>query len=237
MARMPLPTPTLHTAGLRLRPFTDADADVLFALHSNAHVLRYWDSPPWDAPARAERFVAACRQMAEEGTGARLAMGRHRVVPDGASSSATVLDHLCSTARATAPASPPRRRGRADRRASPTNIPLGVDADVTLVFVAELVEKQAVVAGADRRRRAGRVAGHRGRRSSRRAACPPGLDFTAIDEPGARHPGPARRLRGGHRRGREGVATRSTVELARRDVRRGGARRRGFSGRAPHLAR
>jgi [ribosomal protein S5]-alanine N-acetyltransferase len=73
---MSLPTPTLHTGHLRLRPFTDADADALYALHSNAHVLRYWDSPPWSEPARAERFIAACRQMAEEGTGARVAMER-----------------------------------------------------------------------------------------------------------------------------------------------------------------
>ena len=41
---MSLPAPTLHTARLRLRPFSSADAHALFALHSNAHVLRYWDS-------------------------------------------------------------------------------------------------------------------------------------------------------------------------------------------------
>jgi ribosomal-protein-alanine N-acetyltransferase len=71
---MSLPTPTLHTERLRLRPITGADAEDLWALHSDAHVLRYWDSPPWTEPARAERFVAACRQLAEDGTGARLAM-------------------------------------------------------------------------------------------------------------------------------------------------------------------
>jgi len=76
MASMSLPTPTLHTAGLRLRPFTDADADALFALQSNAHVLRYWDSPPWSDPERAQRFIAACRQLAEDGTGARLVIDR-----------------------------------------------------------------------------------------------------------------------------------------------------------------
>ena len=76
MARMALPTPTLHTARLRLRPFTDADGDALFTLHSSAHVLRYWDAPPWSEHGRAERFIAACRQMADEGTGARLAMDR-----------------------------------------------------------------------------------------------------------------------------------------------------------------
>jgi RimJ/RimL family protein N-acetyltransferase len=71
----------LHTARLRLRAFEDADANDLFALHSNAYVLRYWDAPPWSEPARAEKFIAACRQMALEGTGARLAVER---VSDGA---------------------------------------------------------------------------------------------------------------------------------------------------------
>jgi len=81
MARMSLPTPTLDTARLRLRPFTSADGDALFALHSSAHVLRYWDAPPWSERARADHFIAACRQMAEEGTGTRLAVDR---VSDGA---------------------------------------------------------------------------------------------------------------------------------------------------------
>jgi RimJ/RimL family protein N-acetyltransferase len=77
---MSLPTPSLHTARLRLRAFADADADDLFALHSNARVLRYWDAPPWTEPARAEKFITACRQMEQEGTGARLAVER---VSDG----------------------------------------------------------------------------------------------------------------------------------------------------------
>ncbi len=66
---MHLPTPTLHTARLCLRPFTGADADALFALHSSADVLRYWDAPPWSERDRAERFIATCRQMAQEGVG------------------------------------------------------------------------------------------------------------------------------------------------------------------------
>ena len=78
---MSLPAPTLHTARLRLRPFADADADALFDLHSSAHVLRYWDAPPWSERTRAERFIAACQRMANEGTGARLAMDR---LSDGA---------------------------------------------------------------------------------------------------------------------------------------------------------
>jgi len=76
MARMSLPTPTLHTARLRLRPFDDADGDDVFALHSDASVLRYWDAPPWTERGRSERFIAACRRMAEEGTGARPAVVR-----------------------------------------------------------------------------------------------------------------------------------------------------------------
>ena len=76
MASMSMPTPTLHTSGLRLRPVTDADAEALFALHSSAPVLRYWDAPPWAERARADRFIAASRQMAEDGTGARLVIDR-----------------------------------------------------------------------------------------------------------------------------------------------------------------
>lgn len=76
MAGMELPTPTLETARLQLRSFDDGDADVLFALQSDPVVLRYWDAPPWTEPARAERFLATCRAMAREGSGARLAVGR-----------------------------------------------------------------------------------------------------------------------------------------------------------------
>jgi RimJ/RimL family protein N-acetyltransferase len=59
-----------------LRPFTGEDVDALFALHTSAYVLRYWDAPPWTERERAERFIATCRQMAEEGSGARLAVER-----------------------------------------------------------------------------------------------------------------------------------------------------------------
>lgn len=73
---MALPTPTLDTERLRLRPFTDADADDLFALQSDAQVLRYWDSPPWTDRASVARFMAKCRQMAENGSGARVVIER-----------------------------------------------------------------------------------------------------------------------------------------------------------------
>ncbi|MEU8227779.1 GNAT family protein [Kribbella sp. NPDC048915] len=73
---MTLPTPTLRTDRLRLRPFAEADGDDLYAMHSDTFVMRYWDAPPWAGPERVERFLAGCRQMAEEGTGARLAVER-----------------------------------------------------------------------------------------------------------------------------------------------------------------
>ena len=73
---MALPAPTLDSPSLRLRPFADEDADVLWALHSDARVLRYWDSPIWTDPSRAEVFIAKSRQLADEGSGARLAVER-----------------------------------------------------------------------------------------------------------------------------------------------------------------
>lgn len=76
MDGMSLPTPTLQTDRLTLRPFGEGDADDLFALHSSATVLRYWDSPPWTEAARAATFLATCRQIEEEGTGVRLAIDR-----------------------------------------------------------------------------------------------------------------------------------------------------------------
>lgn len=76
MGPMSLPTPTLVTARLRLRPFVESDADDLFALQSDADVLRYWDSPPWTERSRVDRFLAKCQEMAEEGSGARVVVER-----------------------------------------------------------------------------------------------------------------------------------------------------------------
>jgi ribosomal-protein-alanine N-acetyltransferase len=73
---MAVPTPTIRTGRLLLRPFTSADADALFALQSDAFVLRYWDAPPWAERARAELFISACARMSEEGSGVRLAVVR-----------------------------------------------------------------------------------------------------------------------------------------------------------------
>jgi RimJ/RimL family protein N-acetyltransferase len=59
---------------LLLRPFVAADADAIYALQSNARVLRYWDSPPWTERSRADAFIESCRKMEEDVSGARLAI-------------------------------------------------------------------------------------------------------------------------------------------------------------------
>lgn len=76
MTTMSRTTPALTTSRLRLRPVAERDADDLFAMHSNAHVMRYWDGPPWTEPGRAARFIANSRQLADEGTGIRLIIER-----------------------------------------------------------------------------------------------------------------------------------------------------------------
>lgn len=73
---MSLPTPTLSTARLRLRPFAETDTGAIFALQSSSRVLRFWDAPPWKTRAQAERFITVCSQMEREGAGARLAIER-----------------------------------------------------------------------------------------------------------------------------------------------------------------
>jgi len=73
---MALSPPTLRTGRLLLRPFADTDADALFAVHTNAVVMRYWDGPMWTGRERSERFIATCREMAVAGTGTRLAVER-----------------------------------------------------------------------------------------------------------------------------------------------------------------
>jgi RimJ/RimL family protein N-acetyltransferase len=75
-APVPLTTPTLTTSRLHLRPVTEGDADDLVAMHTDREVMAYWDSPAWADPARAQRFVANSRAMAEEGEGARVVVRR-----------------------------------------------------------------------------------------------------------------------------------------------------------------
>ncbi|MEZ4836862.1 MAG: GNAT family protein [Caldilineaceae bacterium] len=72
-----LPTPTLSTARLRLRPFSQKQTQTPSSR---------WKQPmcdallgrasPWHEYAQAERFLARCQQMAQEGSGMRLAIER-----------------------------------------------------------------------------------------------------------------------------------------------------------------
>lgn len=49
---------TLESARLRLRPFTAADVDALFALEGNAEVQRYGSHLPWTKREQAEEKLA-----------------------------------------------------------------------------------------------------------------------------------------------------------------------------------
>ena len=71
---MTIPTPTLRTHRLLLRPFTQTDTDAIFAVFSNPRVMRYWDSPAWKERAQAERFIENSQRMEQEASGARLAI-------------------------------------------------------------------------------------------------------------------------------------------------------------------
>lgn len=74
MSIPPLSTPTLHTSRLLLRPFTEADTDAIFALHSNLKVMRYWDAPPYTDYAQAKNFIETCTKIEQKGVGVRLAI-------------------------------------------------------------------------------------------------------------------------------------------------------------------
>jgi RimJ/RimL family protein N-acetyltransferase len=54
----------------------DSDAAALVALHTDPLVMRFWDAPAWESPDRAETFIRTCRTIAEEETGARVAIER-----------------------------------------------------------------------------------------------------------------------------------------------------------------
>lgn len=73
---MAVPTPTLQTERLVLRPFAASDGDDLFALQSDAHAMRYWDSPPWTDGTSVAGFLEGCQKMMDAGTGARVVIER-----------------------------------------------------------------------------------------------------------------------------------------------------------------
>jgi RimJ/RimL family protein N-acetyltransferase len=52
------PIPQLTSARLRLRALAERDVDALFALQSDARVMRYWSCPPWTDRQQAVDHVA-----------------------------------------------------------------------------------------------------------------------------------------------------------------------------------
>lgn len=57
--------PTLEGERVRLRPFRTADRDALFAIYSDAQVMRYWGFPPWTELAQAEAHIASVLAITE----------------------------------------------------------------------------------------------------------------------------------------------------------------------------
>jgi RimJ/RimL family protein N-acetyltransferase len=58
-ARYP-PVPTLDGTRVRLRALREGDVDALYALHSDAQVMRYWSFPAW---TEREQAVAHFRRL------------------------------------------------------------------------------------------------------------------------------------------------------------------------------
>ena len=49
----------LRTDRLVLRPLRETDAEALFAIFSDARVMRYWSTPPWTSLQPAQDMIAA----------------------------------------------------------------------------------------------------------------------------------------------------------------------------------
>ncbi|WP_010604265.1 GNAT family N-acetyltransferase [Pseudoalteromonas maricaloris] len=54
---MQLTTIQLDTERFTLRPLTSQDAEALFAIFSDADVMRYWNTPPWECLDDATQFI------------------------------------------------------------------------------------------------------------------------------------------------------------------------------------
>jgi len=59
--------PVLETARLRLRPYRDSDVEAMFALYSDARVMRYWSFPAWTERGQAEQYLARAWTAMEAG--------------------------------------------------------------------------------------------------------------------------------------------------------------------------
>ena len=62
-----LRVPVLETGRLRLRPYRDSDVEAMFALYSDARVMRYWSFPAWTEREQAEQYLARAWAAREAG--------------------------------------------------------------------------------------------------------------------------------------------------------------------------
>jgi RimJ/RimL family protein N-acetyltransferase len=69
---------TLDTARLQLRPLVPADAAALLAIHADAEVMRYSNTPPWTSVDQAQALID--RDLKGMATGRHLCLG---IVPAG----------------------------------------------------------------------------------------------------------------------------------------------------------
>ncbi|MGG6239623.1 GNAT family N-acetyltransferase [Nodosilinea sp. AN01ver1] len=53
-----IPYVTLNTERLRLRPLGETDAEVLYSIFSDAAVMRYWNTAPWEHVGEARDAIA-----------------------------------------------------------------------------------------------------------------------------------------------------------------------------------
>ncbi|MET0982139.1 MAG: GNAT family N-acetyltransferase [Telluria sp.] len=63
--------PVLHTARLTLRPLADGDGPALFAIFSDAEVVRYWSRSAWTGMEQAGEMLAAAAEGYADGSGLR----------------------------------------------------------------------------------------------------------------------------------------------------------------------
>ncbi len=61
------PIPLLRGERVQLRAYRDDDADALYAIHSDATVMRYWSYPPWTDRAQAEAYLQHDRDYVGDG--------------------------------------------------------------------------------------------------------------------------------------------------------------------------
>jgi len=67
---------TLSTPRLQLRPLVASDARALYAIFSDALVMRYWSTPPWTDLTQAEARIADETEGMHAGRSLRLALVR-----------------------------------------------------------------------------------------------------------------------------------------------------------------